>query len=41
MELEAYKMITCVVISGMAKTGTTLPLTILDSHPELLVFPEE
>ena len=31
----------CIVISGMAKTGTTLPLTLLDGHPELLVFPVE
>lgn len=31
----------CVVIAGMAKTGTTLPLTLLDNHPELTIFPEE
>jgi hypothetical protein len=30
-----------VVIMGMAKTGTTLPLTLLDGHPHLTVFPEE
>ena len=30
-----------VVISGLPKTGTTLPLTLLDGHPELIVFPEE
>jgi hypothetical protein len=30
-----------VVIMGMAKTGTTLPLTLLDGHPQLTVFPEE
>jgi hypothetical protein len=30
-----------VVISGLPKTGTTLPLTLLDGHPELTVFPEE
>jgi|GEM_PF-4554695 len=30
-----------IVIGGYAKTGTTLPLTLLDSHPELVVFPEE
>jgi hypothetical protein len=29
------------VISGLPKTGTTLPLTLLDGHPELSVFPEE
>lgn len=29
------------IIGGMAKTGTTLPLTLLDGHPDLLVFPEE
>lgn len=29
------------VIGGMAKTGTTLPLTLLDGHPDLVVFPEE
>ena len=33
-----YKII---VISGMPKTGTTLPLTLLDSHPDLIVYPEE
>jgi hypothetical protein len=26
---------------GLAKSGTTLPLTLLDSHPDLLVLPEE
>lgn len=31
----------CVVIAGKAKTGTTLPLTLLDGHPNLLVMPEE
>lgn len=31
----------CVVIAGMGKTGTTLPLTLLDGHPGLLVMPEE
>lgn len=30
-----------VVIGGMAKAGTTLPLTLLDSHPELVVYSEE
>ncbi len=30
-----------VVIMGMPKSGTTLPITLLDSHPNLLVFPEE
>lgn len=29
------------IIRGMAKTGTTLPLTLLDGHPDLVVFPEE
>lgn len=29
------------VIGGMAKTGTTLPLTLLDGHPDLVTFPEE
>ena len=29
------------IIGGMAKTGTTLPLTLLDGHPDLVVFPEE
>jgi hypothetical protein len=32
---------TFVVIMGLAKSGTTLPLTLLDSHPDLLVLPEE
>jgi len=41
MNLSEYKQIKCVIISGMAKTGTTLPLTLLDNHPDLLVFPEE
>ena len=26
---------------GLPKTGTTLPLTLLDGHPRALVFPEE
>ncbi len=30
-----------VIVMGMAKTGTTLPLTLLDGHPDLCVFPEE
>jgi hypothetical protein len=30
-----------VVICGLPKAGTTLPLTLLDSHPALSVFPEE
>ena len=30
-----------VVLMGMAKSGTTLPLTLLDSHPDLFVMPEE
>lgn len=30
-----------VVICGLAKSGTSLPLTLLDSHPQLTVFPEE
>lgn len=30
-----------VIIGGMAKSGTTLPLTLLDGHTDLLVFPEE
>jgi hypothetical protein len=29
------------VIMGLAKSGTTLPLTLLDGHPDLLVVPEE
>ena len=29
------------VICGLPKTGTTLPLTLFDGHPELCVFPEE
>ncbi|MFD2165255.1 sulfotransferase [Thalassotalea euphylliae] len=29
------------IICGMAKTGTSLPLTLLDDHPQLAVFPEE
>ena len=28
-------------IAGQAKSGTTLLVALLDSHPELLVFPEE
>ncbi len=32
---------TVIVIGGMAKTGTTLPLSLLDGHPDLIVFPEE
>lgn len=38
MNFKSYEFI---VIAGMAKTGTTLPLTLLDGHPELTVFPEE
>jgi hypothetical protein len=30
-----------VIICGMSRTGTTLPLTLLDSHPDLIVFSEE
>jgi len=30
-----------VVFGGLAKTGTTLPLTLLDGHTQLTVFPEE
>ena len=30
-----------IVIGGMAKTGTTLPLTLLDGHSKLAVLPEE
>lgn len=33
--------LTATVIGGMAKTGTTLPLTLLDGHPDLVTFPEE
>lgn len=29
------------IICGMAKTGTTLTLSLLDDHPQLTVFPEE
>jgi len=29
------------IIMGLPKTGTTLPLTLLDGHPRALVFPEE
>jgi hypothetical protein len=28
-------------IAGQAKSGTTLLVALLDSHPELLVLPEE
>src|SRR6266853_6216253 len=28
-------------IAGPAKSGTTLLVALLDSHPELLVFPQE
>lgn len=30
-----------VVVAGLPKAGTTLPLALLDDHPNLLVFPEE
>jgi len=39
--LSADRRETFIVIMGLAKSGTTLPLTLLDSHPELLVLPEE
>lgn len=38
VQKEGFRFI---VIMGMAKTGTTLPLTLLDGHPQLTVFPEE
>ncbi len=41
VEQQAQESARFLVIMGMAKSGTTLPLTLLDGHPQLCVFPEE
>ena len=38
---QAAKQMRSLVIMGMPKSGTTLPLTLLDDHPRLITLPEE
>lgn len=42
-EVQPYKMdqLNPLFICGYAKSGTSLMLSLLDSHPELLVYPDE
>ena len=38
---QAAARMRSLVIMGMPKSGTTLPLTLLDDHPRLITLPEE